>query len=60
MHFFGNITILNEKTNVSKKWGLRAAISMARLWRNQGKPQQVRELLGPIYSRFTKGSTRSI
>jgi predicted ATPase len=39
----------------AKSWELRAAISMARLWRNQGKPQQARELLGPIYSWFTEG-----
>jgi predicted ATPase len=36
----------------AKSWELRAAISMARLWRNQGEPQQARELLGPIYSWF--------
>jgi predicted ATPase len=39
----------------AKKWELRAAISMARLWRNQGKQQQARELLGPIYRWFTEG-----
>jgi predicted ATPase len=36
----------------AKSWELRAAISMARLWRKQEKPQQARELLGPIYSWF--------
>ena len=30
----------------TKSWELRAAMSMARLWRDQGKPQQARELLG--------------
>jgi predicted ATPase len=39
----------------AKGWGLRAATSMARLWRNQGKPQQARELLAPVYGRFTEG-----
>ena len=39
----------------AKKWELRAAMSMARLWRNQGKPQQARELLAPIYGWFTEG-----
>jgi hypothetical protein len=29
----------------AKSWELRAAMSMARLWRDQGKPQQARELL---------------
>jgi predicted ATPase len=34
---------------------LRAAISLARLWRDQGKPQQARELLAPVYGWFTEG-----
>jgi predicted ATPase len=38
----------------AKSWELRAAMSMARLWRSQGKAQQARELLAPVYgvSRF--------
>ena len=39
----------------AKSWELRAATSLARLWRDQGKPQQARELLAPIYSWFTEG-----
>jgi predicted ATPase len=39
----------------SKSWELRTAMSMARLWRDQGKPQQARELLAPIYGWFTVG-----
>jgi predicted ATPase len=39
----------------AKGWGLRAATSLARLWRDQGKPQQARELLAPIYGWFTEG-----
>jgi predicted ATPase len=40
----------------SKQSGeLRAAISMARLWRDQAKSQQARELLAPIYGWFTEG-----
>jgi predicted ATPase len=31
------------------------AMSLARLWRDQGKPQQARELLGPVYGWFTEG-----
>ena len=38
-----------------KSWELRAAMSMARLWRDQGKPQQARELLAPVYGWFTEG-----
>ena len=39
----------------AKSWELRAAISMARVWRDQGKPQQARELLAPVYGWFTEG-----
>jgi predicted ATPase len=39
----------------AKSWELRAAMSMARLWRDQGKPQQGRELLAPVYGWFTEG-----
>ena len=39
----------------AKSWELRAATSMARLWRDQGKPQQARELLAPVYGWFTEG-----
>ena len=39
----------------AKSWELRAAMSLVRLWRNQGKPQQARELLAPIYGWFTEG-----
>ena len=34
---------------------LRAAMSLARLWRDQGKVQQARELLAPVYGWFTEG-----
>jgi predicted ATPase len=34
---------------------LRAAVSLARLWRDQGKPAEARELLAPIYGWFTEG-----
>jgi predicted ATPase len=39
----------------AKVFELRAAISLARLWRDQGKPQQARELLAPVYCWFTEG-----
>ena len=39
----------------AKSWELRAAISLARLWRSQGKPQQARDLLAPVYGWFTEG-----
>ena len=34
---------------------LRAAISLAGLWRDHGKVQQARELLAPVYGWFTEG-----
>jgi predicted ATPase len=39
----------------AKSWELRAAMSLARLWRDQGKVQQARELLAPVYGWFTEG-----
>ena len=39
----------------AKLFELRAAISLARLWRSQGKPRQARELLAPVYGWFTEG-----
>jgi predicted ATPase len=44
----------------AKSWELRAAMSLARLWRSQGNAQQARELLAPVYGWFTEGSTRAI
>jgi predicted ATPase len=39
----------------AKSWELRAAMSMARLWRDQGKRDKARELLAPVYGWFTEG-----
>jgi predicted ATPase len=39
----------------AKTFELRAANSLARLWRDQGKRNQARELLAPIYGWFTEG-----
>jgi predicted ATPase len=39
----------------AKSWELRAAMNLARLWRDQGKVQQARELLAPVYGWFTEG-----
>ena len=44
----------------AKSWELRAAMSMARLWREQGKRQQAHALLAPVYGGSQKASTRSI
>jgi len=34
---------------------LRAAMSLSRLWQRQGKRDQARELLAPVYGWFTEG-----
>ena len=39
----------------AKSWELRAAMSLARFWLDQGKAQQARELLAPVYGWFTEG-----
>ena len=39
----------------AKSWELGASMSLARLWRDQGKVQQARELLAPVYGWFTEG-----
>ncbi len=39
----------------ARSWELRAATSLARLWREQGKPEDARDLLAPIYDWFTEG-----
>jgi predicted ATPase len=39
----------------AKFWEIRAATSLARLWRDQGKRKEARNLLAPIYNWFTEG-----
>jgi class 3 adenylate cyclase/predicted ATPase len=39
----------------AKLWELRAAASLARLWNNQGKRTEARDLLAPTYGWFTEG-----
>jgi predicted ATPase/class 3 adenylate cyclase len=39
----------------AKSWELRAAMSMARLWRDQGKRDQAHALLAQVYGWFTEG-----
>jgi predicted ATPase len=51
------ISILIETFNEqqAKSWELRAAMSMARLWRDYGRRDEARELLAPVYGWFTEG-----
>jgi predicted ATPase len=39
----------------AKSWELRAAMSLSRLWQQQGKRAEARALLAPIYGWFTEG-----
>ena len=39
----------------TKSWELRATMSMARLWRAQGKREEARDLLAGVYGWFTEG-----
>jgi DNA-binding winged helix-turn-helix (wHTH) protein/predicted ATPase len=39
----------------AKLWELRAAASLARLWRDQGRRAAARDLLAPVYDWFTEG-----
>ncbi len=47
--------IERARSQEAKSWELRAATSLARLWRDQGKPAEARELLAPVYGWFTEG-----
>ena len=39
----------------AKSWELRAAVSLARLWQQQGQQAEARALLMPVYGWFTEG-----
>jgi predicted ATPase len=39
----------------AKFWELRVANDLARLWRDQGKRHEARDLLAPVYGWFTEG-----
>jgi predicted ATPase len=52
--YFGR-ALGDARQQQAKSWELRAAMSMARLWRDQGKRDEARSLLGPVYGWFTEG-----
>ena len=52
-HFERALAVARQQQ--AKSWELRAAMSMARLWRDQDKPKEARELLAPVYGWFTEG-----
>jgi predicted ATPase len=43
------------RSQQAKSLELRAAMSLARLWQQQGKRQEARNLLAPVYHWFTEG-----
>jgi predicted ATPase len=53
MYFGRALAVAREQQ--AKSWELRAAMSLARLWRDQGKRQQARGLLASVYGWFTEG-----
>ena len=52
-HFDRALTVARQQH--AKSWELRAAMSMARLWHDQGKRAEARDLLAPVYGWFTEG-----
>jgi class 3 adenylate cyclase/tetratricopeptide (TPR) repeat protein len=53
VHFERALSIARKKQ--TKSFELRAAMSMARLWRDQGKRNEACDLLAPVYGWFTEG-----
>jgi predicted ATPase len=51
--FHHAISIAQDQS--AKSWELRAATNLARLWQSQGKWDEARELLEPVYDWFTEG-----
>jgi len=52
-HFHRALDLARQQGALS--WELRAATSLARLWRDQDRRRQAHELLAPVYDRFTEG-----
>lgn len=52
-HFQNAIRLAQARK--AKSWELRAGMSLARLWHEQGKSKEAYELLAPIYSWFVEG-----
>ena len=52
-HFERALAVARQQQ--AKSWELRVAMSMARLWRDQGKRAAARALFDPVYGWFTEG-----
>jgi predicted ATPase len=44
-----------SRSQDAKLWEVRAATSLSRLWRDQDKRDEARDLLAPVYNWFTEG-----
>jgi predicted ATPase len=53
VHFERAIVLAREQD--AKAWELRASLSLFRLWRDEGKRVEAREILGSIYGWFSQG-----
>src|SRR5215510_5013850 len=47
--------LIVARAQQAKSWELRAAMSLARLWQQQGKQAEARQLLAEVYGWFTEG-----
>ena len=54
VQLFGRVLAV-ARTQESRSFALRAAMSLARLLRDQGKRAEARGLLAPVYGWFTEG-----
>jgi predicted ATPase len=52
-HFKRALAVAHQQQ--AKSFELRASMSLARLWRDQGKAPQAREMLASVYGWFTEG-----
>ena len=52
-HFLVALNIARSQS--AKSFELRAAISLARLWRDQNRAAEAQHLLAPVYGWFTEG-----
>jgi predicted ATPase len=52
---FYNKALSIAEEQEAKLWELRAAVSLARLRRDQGRAAEARDLLAPAYGWFTEG-----
>jgi predicted ATPase/DNA-binding winged helix-turn-helix (wHTH) protein len=52
-HFLQGLELARRQG--ARSWELRCATSLARLWRDQARSKEARELLAPVYDRFTEG-----